>query len=195
MRGRTNRRVQMRKKSKKRKKLVGGATLMKQGRCSSNPGVLGHAFEKRVRYALERNSYVLIKMNQWCKNYAPEKDNATKREYDLVMFNTRDKQFYIIECKAHYTENKLVRLIQVKEFCYKLNNYDGKHAKKMMVTDTDFTIPAKRYASKNDILLVNGAELRQMEQAHVRISRIVANKIITTNLERIIHKIIRGVLT
>ena len=157
-----------------------------------SPGELGHGFENKVKNTFERNSYVLIKKNQWNKNYAPEKDKASKREYDLVMFNLRDKQVYIIECKAHYSPNNLVSLNQIKEFNNKLENYDGKHAIGMMVTDTYFTIPVKRYASNHSIVLVNGKELGKMEKKPGGTMMSIASRMISSELENLVNKLIKN---
>lgn len=157
-----------------------------------SPGKLGHLFEGRVRTALERNSFVLIKKNQWKKNYAPEKDHASKREYDLVMFNLKDKQFYIVECKAHYDHHILVSLNQVKEFNHKLSIYNGKTAKSMMVTDTDYTVPARRHALKNNIRVVNGKELRKMEKKPGGIIMSITSRMISSSLESLVNKLMKN---
>ncbi len=130
-----------------------------------NPATLGHNFEERVKNALIRNNYVLIKKNKWIRNYAFERDSAKKREYDLVMFNTSDKQFYVIECKAHMSRSKTVPLEQVVKFNHVARNYGAGRAKKMIATDTDLSPRAKSYARKNNIAIMNGKMLKQIERA------------------------------
>ena len=129
-----------------------------------NPAKTGHDFEGRVKNALLRNNYMLIKKNKWVKNYALEKDYANKREYDLVMFNTKEKEFYVIECKAHLSTNRLVPLKQVMKFNYVANAYTARRAKKMIATDTDLTFSARQYADRYNINVLDGRRLRSMEQ-------------------------------
>jgi hypothetical protein len=154
----------------------------------TTPGEIGRAFENRARNALEKADYVLVKKNQWNRNYAFEKDKAKKREYDLVMFNMRDSQFYIIECKAHYAPDTLVGIKQVMEFHNKLKNYNGMSAKRMMITDTDFTIKAKSYAYQNHVALVNKQELRIIESKGGLLGSI-GRKIISAGLESLVKKL------
>jgi len=152
------------------------------------PGELGKAFERRARNALERVNYVLVQKNQWNTNYAFDKDDAKKREYDLVMFSLNDNQFYIIECKAHYKPTKYVGLKQVQEFVHKLHNYNGKSAKRMMVTDTDYSYAAKKYAYKNRIMLVNGKELSRIERKGGALTS-MATRMLGAGLESIVEKL------
>jgi hypothetical protein len=128
-----------------------------------NVSRLGHDFEDRVKQALMKNHYVLLDKNKWMLNYAPEKDKAKKREYDLVLFNTLEREFYVVECKAHVSRNKLVSAEQVRKFDYVARNYGGCGAKKLVVTDTDLSPGAKHYALRNNIGFINGYELRRME--------------------------------
>lgn len=159
-----------------------------------NPAHKGHEFEDRVKNILIRNSYVLIDNNKWIRNYAFEKDKARKREYDLVMFNTRDKEFYVIECKSHFSQDKMVNLKQVKKFNYVANNYGARKARKMMVTDTDLSNPAKKYAERNNILFINGSELRRMEKRPTAPCNPVVNRLVRTGLENIVKSLIRSYL-
>ncbi|MBU1198746.1 MAG: restriction endonuclease [Nanoarchaeota archaeon] len=129
-----------------------------------SPKQLGNEFEERVKNALTKQDYILIKKNQWMKNYKPEKDHATKREYDLVMYNTREGQFYVIECKAHFSAKNKVSLEQVVKFNHVSNNYGGRGAKKLIVTDTDLETKAKNYAQRYGIHHIDGKQLRQMEE-------------------------------
>ena len=129
-----------------------------------DPSTIGRDFEHRVKNALIRNNYVLIKKNHWMRNYAFEKDRAKKREYDLVMFNTRDRQFYVIECKAHMSRDKMVPLEQVVKFNRVARDYGGGRAQKMMATDTDLSPRAKSYARRNNIIVLNGKMLREIER-------------------------------
>jgi Holliday junction resolvase len=128
-----------------------------------NPARTGRRFEERVKQALLRNHYMLIDKNMFVRNYAPEKDSAKKREYDLVMFNTREKEFYVIECKAHMSRNNLVAYEQVRKFHAVALNYGGRWAKKLIVTDTALTRRAYEYAISKDIEVINGKKLSQME--------------------------------
>ena len=134
-------------------------------RKNKNPVKLGRSFEDRVRRAFERNYFVLREQNKWMKNHSRSRDPAARREYDLEMVNLLNFQPYIIECKAHYADNqdKLVGMTQIKEFVDKLNKYNGRYAKRIMVTDTDFTFRAINYAKQNSIDLINGEELRAFE--------------------------------
>jgi Holliday junction resolvase len=154
-----------------------------------SPGELGHGFEERVKRIFESNGYAVVKKNQWKTNYAFEKDKAKKREYDLVMFNMREKQFYIIECKAHYEPSTYVRFEQVNEFNRKLRNYNGMSAVRMMVSDTDFTSAARGYAYKNNILLINIRELRRMENQG-GIGKTIAVRALSSGLEGFVSRII-----
>ena len=130
-----------------------------------NPAILGHNFEERVKNALIRNNYVLIKKNKWMRNYAFERDSAKKREYDLVMFNTREGQFYVIECKAHMSRSKMVPLEQVVKLNHVARNYGAGRARKMIATDTDLSLSAKSYARKNNIAVLDGKMLKEIERA------------------------------
>jgi len=123
----------------------------------------GHEFEERVRRALSRNNYVPLDKNMVMKNYSPGRDSAKKREYDLVMFNTGDKQFYVIECKSHLSKDKLVGYEQVSKFNHVAFNYGGRWAKKMIVTDTELSRPAFDYAKEHNMSIITGSELREME--------------------------------
>ena len=128
------------------------------------PGMIGKSFEKRVRTAFENQGFKKIFQNQWNRNYALEKDNAKKREFDLVLYNPFQKQFYIIECKAHMKREILVTPGMISEFANKINIYSGRTAYNLMVTDTDYTGRARDHAEKNKILLMNGKELEQFEK-------------------------------
>jgi len=154
-----------------------------------SPKDLGNDFEKRVMKAFERINYVLVQKNQWNRNYALDKDKASKREYDLVMFNTADCQFYIIECKAHYNKDKQVGVEQLKEFNHKLKNYNGKSTRQVLATDTSFTNRAINYAMKNKIMLIDGKELKRMEASGSLFNQIgmrVIRSGISSGLERIL---------
>lgn len=129
-----------------------------------NPVRIGRAFEERVKQALLKNNYLLIDKNQFVRNYSPEKDSAKKREYDLVMFHTREKEFYVIECKAHISRHNLVAYEQVRKFNAVALSYGGRWAKKLIVTDTALTREAYNYAMKSSITVINGKNLEQMEQ-------------------------------
>jgi len=155
------------------------------------PYELGHGFEKRVMKAFERNGYDLVKMNQWKKNYDYSADHAPRREYDIVMFNRIDKQFYIMECKAHFSPDKCVDQKLVGVFNHKLKNYNGAYAYRVMVSDTDFTRRAKDYAEKNNILLVNGKLLRMMEERGAEDSRINWAGAAISGLEFMIDKLFK----
>jgi len=151
-----------------------------------DPATLGHTFEKRVMYAMQKNNYVKLGRNQWNKNYAPEKDSASKREYDLVMFGLTDKQVYIVECKAHYTRERKVHWKQVEEFRHKLRNYNGMYAKRMMVTDTGYTTSARQHAEKHNIILVDGRQLRQMENNKHSLTKTIVSNMMSTGLESLV---------
>lgn len=162
---------------------------MKMRKNCLSPGELGHGFEEKVKQVFESNGYIPVKKNQWKTNYALEKDKARKREYDLVMF--KDRNFYIIECKAHYREDKYVGVRQVMEFNHKLANYNGLSAIRMMVSDTDFTYNARRYASNNKIRLVNGPELKRMESKG-RFGLAIAGRVISGGLEGLLKGVMKN---
>lgn len=128
------------------------------------PGMLGHAFEERVRKAFESNSYALIRKNYVINNYGFEQSNATKRELDLVMLRVPHRQVYIIECKAHESEDNLVSLDDVRGFKQKIINYNGLSANSLLVTDTDFSSKAASFCYQNNIELMNGERFRRMER-------------------------------
>jgi hypothetical protein len=128
-----------------------------------NPARIGRKFEERVKQALLKNHYLLIDKNLFVKNYAPEKDYAKKREYDLVMFNTHEKEFYVVECKAHISRSNLVVYEQVRKFNAVALNYGGRWAKKLIVTDTELSRQAYEYARNKNIAVINGKKLEQME--------------------------------
>ena len=163
-----------------------GMIKMTEKRYYQNPKELGDSFERRVMKAFERINYVLVQKNQWNRNYALDKDKASKREYDLVMFNTTDCQFYIIECKAHYKPTNYVQLKQLAEFNHKLRNNNGRSARRVIVTDTDFTTRAMKYADKNNILLVNGKELGRIEEKG-QTSALLTNRIMRAGLEHLVR--------
>ena len=156
-----------------------------------SPKELGDSFERRVMRAFERMNYVLVQKNQWNRNYALDKDKASKREYDLVMFNTADYQFYIIECKAHYKPTNYVGLEQLAEFSRKLMNHNGTSARRVMVTDTDFTRRARKYAEKNNILLVNGKELERIERKG-QTGVLLTNRIVRAGLEHLVKGLMKN---
>ncbi|MFH0870719.1 MAG: restriction endonuclease [archaeon] len=156
------------------------------------PAELGHSFERRVRDAFEKNSFLFLQKNQWKKNYAPELDSASKREYDLVMFNLADKRFYIIECKAHYSADAFVGLSEVKEFVNKLSNYNGRPVGKAIVSDTDFTSSALGYAQNHDIHAVNGRQLKMMEKNKAGLVRGIVAKAVFSCLEGLVDRLIKS---
>jgi len=154
-----------------------------------NPAQLGHRFEDYVRHIFEANYYALVNKNKVMKNFNLIRDPATKREYDLVMFNWRENDFYIIECKAHYKQSTLSDLGQVKEFKDKLDKYNGRSAKRMIITNTYFTKQAGRYALRNNIIPVNGKMLARMEQyantIKGRLIRMISRTIVSPALEKV----------
>lgn len=156
---------------------------------SISPAELGHGFEKRVKEVFQSNGYLVMNQNKWLKNYSFEKDGAKKREYDLVLFNPKTKQFYIVECKAHYSNNH-VGLKQVMEFYNKLQNHNGRSAVRLMVTDTDYTMSARRYAKMNNIMLMNGEEFERMTSSS-GVIRQVASRMLSASLEGIIKGIFK----
>jgi hypothetical protein len=158
------------------------------GNYNLSPGELGHGFEDRVKRAYESNGHMILKKNQWKTNYAFEKDLARKREYDIVTYNPGENQVYIIECKAHYKPSTYVRFKQVHEFERKLKNYNGTSAVRVMVSDTDFTNAAKKYAQRKNILLINHCELRKMENQG-GLGKTIASKAMSAGLETIVNHI------
>jgi len=133
---------------------------------NTNPAKEGHLFEHEVRYALQRDWYYLKDQNEVKKNLAPEKDNASKREFDLVMGNMFNLYTYVIECKAHLThnKNKPVGKGQVVEFYQKVVNYNKRHAMLVMITDTFYTPKARNYAYAHNIHLIDGKGLRGIKR-------------------------------
>jgi len=129
-----------------------------------NVSRMGHDFEERVKDVLAKNNYVLVEKNKWTPNYAPENDYATKREFDLVMYNNLEKQFYVVECKAHISEEKMVEYEQVRKFDYVSRHYGASRAKKMIVTDTGLSSRAMEYCQRNFIRVIDGKRLREMER-------------------------------
>jgi hypothetical protein len=156
---------------------------------AKSPGDIGHAFERQVLHTLEKNGYIRLGLNRWITNYAPERDGARKREYDLVMFRPVEKQFYIIECKAHFSSDAYVGMGLVREFAEKLRNNNGSHARRMMVTDTDYTTAARRYALNNSISLINGRELSSMERSTANPLRILARRIMLSSIDSLASKL------
>jgi len=136
------------------------------GTKNTNPAKEGHLFEHEVRYDLQRNWYYLKNQNQVKKNLAPEKDDASKREFDLVMGKMFDPYTYVFECKSHlpHNKNKPVGLGQVVEFYQKLMNYNKRHAVWMMITDTFYTQKAKDFAYAKNIQLLDGKDLRKIKR-------------------------------
>ena len=130
--------------------------------------------------------------NKWVKNYAPEKDTASKREFDLVMFNTLDKEFYVIECKAHLSRDEMVKLNGIKKFNYVAINYGGRAAKKLIVTDTDLSFHAKNYAKKKNIQFINGKELGRMERKPETPYLPLISALFRTGLENIVKNMIKS---
>jgi hypothetical protein len=161
---------------------------------SMSPSELGHGFEKDVRDVFQSNGYVKIDQNKWMKNYDFDKDSAMKREYDLVMFRTKTRKFYIIECKAHFRD-RYVGVKQVMEFDNKLENNNGKSAIRLMVTDTDYTPGAIRYARGRNIKLVNGKQLDQMKNNGKGMITQVASKMVSAGLEGIVKGLARDYIT
>jgi hypothetical protein len=159
---------------------------------NKTPGQLGHGFEDRVRRAFERNGYALVKKNYWKRNYDFANDSAPKREYDLVMFNTAEKQFYIIECKAHYSEQKYVGVKLVQDFTRKLENYNGMSAVRVMVSDTDFTKTARKYSEKNNIELINSEDLMILERNNSGFIKSRITGLAFSGLESLINTVINN---
>ena len=155
------------------------------------PMMIGRRFEKRVRSAFEKNNYVLIQKNQWNRNYALDKDPASKREFDLVMFSISNKQFYIIECKAHYNNKIKVPKKLVKDFDLKLTIHNGYSAVPMMVTDTDFDKNAYGFAYQKGIHLMNHKQLISFERNSSNKNSFFET-LIYYGLESIIKKVTRA---
>jgi hypothetical protein len=165
--------------------------MMKLMKTNTNSRV-GHDFESRVRRAFEGNGYLTIDQNQWRKNYNRGVDPASKREYDLVMLNAKDRQFRIIECKAHMSKTALVGLDLVKEFYQKLSNYNGLAAKRLMVTDTGYTPQAIRLAKSGAIYLMDGVEFVRFERQASVISYAgsrIGGSLVRNSLESIMDSI------
>ncbi|MBN2458872.1 restriction endonuclease [Candidatus Woesearchaeota archaeon] len=158
------------------------------------PGELGHGFERDVRGVFESNGYVKVDQNKWMKNYDFDKDKAMKREYDLVMFKPKTKQFYIIECKAHFRDRH-VGVKQVAEFYHKLENNNGRSAIRLMVTDTGYTRKAIRYAQKRGIRLVNGKQLKQMRNNGRGMIAQAASRMFSAGLEGIVKSLAKSYTT
>lgn len=158
------------------------------GNYNLTPGELGHGFEDRVKRVYESNGHVILKKNQWKTNYAFEKDRARKREYDIVTYSPRENQVYIIECKAHYKSSTYVRFKQVLEFERKLRNYNGANTVRVMVSDTDFTNAARKYALKKNIALINHHGLQHMERQG-GLGRTIASKAMSAGLETLVNHI------
>jgi restriction endonuclease Mrr len=127
-----------------------------------NPVELGRSFEQRVVKAFNKLGYALVDKNKWNKNSHYYRDPATKREFDLVMYNNQNR-YYIFECKGHSNLENEVGVGEVKEFTNKCNNYNGFNVVRVMVTDTDYSEKAKEYARQNNVILVNGKELAVIE--------------------------------
>jgi hypothetical protein len=136
---------------------------MKQNQQYKSPVETGRSFEQKVVKAFNRLGYALVEKNQWNRNHNFYRDPATKREFDLVMYNNQNNQYYIIECKAHDNSANEVGLGQIKEFNHKLNNYNGFNVMRVMVTDTAYSEKTRDYANQNSIILVNGKELEAIE--------------------------------
>ncbi len=124
----------------------------------------GHAFEKRALQAFIRNGYAYIDSNKWTRNNSFLHDRASKREFDLILFNTYERQFYIVECKAHVNPLNLVGLAHVELFSMKLEQYGGEHAVGLIVTDTDFSEVAKKYGNSKKLKLMSGFDFCEFER-------------------------------
>lgn len=135
---------------------------MKQNNQYQNPVEVGRSFEGRVIKAFNKLGYALVDKNKWNKNPHPYRDPATKREFDLIMYNNQNR-YYIFECKGHSNLENEVGVGEVKEFTNKCNNYNGFNVVRVMVTDTGYSEKAMNYANKNNIILVNGKELEAIE--------------------------------
>ncbi len=167
---------------------------MKQNNQYQNPVELGRSLEGRVVKALNKRGYALVEKNQWNKNNHPYRDFAVRREYDVVMYNHQNRQYYIIECKSHFNPDNDVGLGEVKEFDHKLNNYNGFNVVRLMVSDTGYSERAKRYAEHHKMILVNGEELSALEQKNSNLEEIItlAKGAITNSLVKESLRIIKG---
>lgn len=161
---------------------------------SMSPSELGHGFESEVRGVFEGSGYLKVNQNKWMKNYDFDRDKAMKREYDLVMFRPKTKKFYIIECKAHF-RGRYVGVKQVIEFYQKLENNNGKSAIRLMVTDTDYTPGAIRYAQRRNIKLVNGKQLEHMRNNGRGVIAQVASRMFSAGLEGIVKSLAKDYIT
>jgi hypothetical protein len=124
----------------------------------------GYDFEKRVRRAFARNGYAFVDNNCWKRNYNLMCDAAEKREFDLVLFNSYEWNFCIVECKAHLNKHNLVSLEQVMMFDHKLRNYGGSSAVPILVTDTGFRRNALDYGKQACIELMDGYSFTEFEK-------------------------------
>jgi hypothetical protein len=106
------------------------------------------------------------------RNYDVWSDSASKREFDLVFFRPRDFQFYIVECKAHFSKDALVSLDDVALFHAKLLNYRGFHAVPVLATDTSVTRPALDFLKKSNIYLLDGEGLGVFEEKASVVKRV-----------------------
>ena len=79
---------------------------------------------------------------------------------DIVMY--KDTEKYVVEVKLYAADNKIGR-----EKIQKLHSamIDSKADRAIFVTTSDFTAPARDYAKKFDIDLVNGLELVELIQS------------------------------
>ena len=64
----------------------------------------------------------------------------------------------------------------------------------MLVTDTDFTCAAKRYAQKNNIQVMNGRGLGNMEENSEGVLMPLAARMISSGLEILIDKLAKNYL-
>jgi len=161
------------------------------GKPKDNVSRMGHDFEKRVKNVLAKNHYVLVEKNKWTQNYAPEKDYASKREFDLVMYNNLEKQFYVIECKSHVSLDKLVEYDQVRKFDYVSRHYGARRAKKMIVTDTGLSPRAMDYCQRNCICVIDGKKLREMERRPGTPYLPAVSSLVRYGLERIVKSLLK----
>ena len=118
----------------------------------------GHGLEQNVAEIYRDMGYWNVKTNVFYKKHIGKK--IITREFDIVYYAFFEKRY--TECKYHTKSN--VTLAEAEEFARKLELFhiNPQHAE--MITNQNYTHPARVFAEKNNITLITGEALINLEQ-------------------------------
>ena len=117
----------------------------------------GHGLEQNVAEIYRDMGYWNVRTNVFYKKYMGKR--IIMREFDIVYHAFFEKRY--TECKYHTTSN--VSLAEAEEFARKLDLFhiDPKHAE--MITNQNYTNPARVFTTDKGIKIITGKELAELE--------------------------------